>query len=356
MKKWSYIILINLFLIQLSASITLNGYPYIAYSGETKLMVGAFAFAKYTFDFQCQNEFEPEVSLLSNAIYTQKKQFLVVLVPEYNDPLWGLKYSSDIYLRLWPSEFYGIGNNTDKSVSEGFVSEQYALETTITKRMYKDFYLSAKSSLGHHRLREIEAGGIIDNMEFVGKDPSFYSGLGYKLMYSSTDNENYPTKGMRISFQQIYYHSVLGSDFDYTEHKYDFRTYSPIGDKMVFATQTDLAVNDGNTPFYNYLELGNRLRAYDSKRYIDKVRIAQRIEQRVFPFESGFSKRAGFVIFGEVGQVTPDIDQIRLSEWHWSAGFGFRFSILPNERLNTRMDFGFGSDSFNFIVNAREVF
>lgn len=345
--------------LQLRAEVLFTGYPFVAYSGETRLMVGAFAFVKHIPPPRSEDADSNEYSLLSNMIFSQNKQFLVVFVPEYKAPEYGLRISSDIYLKLWPDNYFGVGNFTNSEDAEAFTSNLYAAESTISKQVYKQFYLSLRSSQGFHELTKVVADGYLENADLPGKENSIYSGLGYNLRFDTTNSVNYPTRGVLYKFQQIFYHPSLGSDFQYTEHKLDLQNYLSLGDKIVLASQSDFVCNSGKAeeiPFFNYLELGNRLRAYESKRFTDKVRIAQRIEQRVFPWQDGFRKRLGFVVFGEVGQVASEVKDIRLSDWHWSAGFGLRFSILPQEKLNLRMDFGFGDDSFNFIVNAREAF
>ncbi len=351
MKKPIYIIAILILVLcsaKLSADFNFAGYPYGAYSLETKLMLGAFAFV--------QNTEDPELSLLTNTIYTQNHQFLVVLVPEYYEPKTQIKFSSEAYLKLWPDTFYGIGNFTDKDVQEPYTSEIYVNNITISRQVYTNIFVSFKAGQGYHSIRKSVSDGLLQSSDLLGKENSFFSGIGYSLSYDTTDNPNYPTRGVRYNFQHVFYREEFLSDLNYVEHRYDLRNFISLTPKIVLASQTDLAFNTGEVPFYSYLELGNRLRAYDSKRYIDKARIAQRLEQRVFPFDEGFYKRVGFVVFGEAGQVASSYEKIRLTDWHWSTGFGFRFSILPDERLNLRMDIGFGDDSFNFIVNAREVF
>lgn len=331
-----------------------TAYPYLAYSKETGAMAGGFAFWKI--EDRNPNIPQSSTSILTNALFSQKKQFLIAMIPEYKNEDIGLKISSDIYLKYWPDDFYGTGNFTEADASERFTSKRYAAETGITKDIFKDLQISLRLSQGYHRYTKSIDEGLLENTDLPGKEESFYSGAGLTLEYNTTDSSNYPTRGVNYRIQQIHYKDFLGSDFEYRETKYDMRHYFPLGTKIVLAAQTDLVINSGNVPLYNYLELGNRLRAYDSMRFIDKSRIAQRLEQRVFPWEEGFAKRLGFVIFAESGQVMPDVKDINFKDWHWSAGAGIRFSILPLEKLNLRMDIGFGDDSLNFMINAREVF
>lgn len=348
------IILVQLSLYPLLAQNSFSAYPYFAYSGETKLMVGAFSFFRHELDAPVLDQEGRSFSILANTIYSQKKQFLFVIVPQYRSEDWKLSWTME--LRDWPDSFYGIGNATDADDAEDFTARRIALESQITRDLGRDFELSLRLDQGWHKVRKSVDGALLQSSDIIGKEPSVYSGVGYGLADDSTDAANYPERGLKLEFRQLFYDDAFGSDFNYSESRYDLRAYFKNTSKSVLAVQSDLVSHNGDTPFYNYPELGKQLRAYDSKRFIDETRISQRLEQRVFPFEGKFSRRLGFVVFAETGQVAQQLQDIRFKDWHYSFGGGLRFSIVPSERLNLRADFGFGEDSVNFMVNAREVF
>jgi hypothetical protein len=338
----------------LSAQLTLSGYPYLAYSSETRWMGGAFTFTRYDFSKPFTEPNPHRISLLGNTIYSQNKQFMLALIPSYE--LGAFSLDSSMQFSSWPDTFYGTGNFTAPDEWEAFTSSYYATETSLSYRLGRSLSASLQMDLGLHKLKEVEESGMLENAQIPGKEDAVHSGIGASLRFDSSDGGFYPTRGLKFELKQLWYEADLGSDHTWQKNLYDFRLYVPLSSKSVFATQSDLELNRGDVPFYRYPELGNRLRAYDSKRFIDKVRISQRVENRLFPFEDGAWTRLGFVLFAETGQVAPELQDIALKDWHLSLGGGIRFSILPKERLNLRADFGFGSDSFNFIINAREVF
>lgn len=338
----------------LIAQITFTGYPFIAYSGETGLMGGGFSYFRYQLEEPILNQGGKSISLLNNTMYTQKHQFLLVLLPQYRGEDWDL--SATMIFQDWPDTFYGTGNATSANDAEAFTSRLYAVESKLSRSLGRNLDLSLRLSQGRHSVRKSVMGGFMQGSDLPGFEPTTYSGAGYAIGFDSTDKSYYPTSGYKLELAQLFFLDALGSDYDYTESRYDFRAYLPTGAKSLIALQSDLVTHHGAMPYFNYAELGSRLRAYGSKRFIDKVRVAQRAEHRIFPFEGGFSRRLGFVLFAETGQVAPALRDISLKDWHYSVGGGLRFSILPDEKLNLRMDIGFGDDSVNFIVNAREVF
>ena len=62
--------------------------------------------------------------------------------------------------------------------------------------------------------------------------------------------------------------------------------------------------------------------------------------------------RHGFVVWGGLGSVAPDIT--KMTDWLPNGGFGYRFEVQP--RLNVRVDMGFGDDSRAFYFNFQEAF
>ncbi|MDD3104263.1 MAG: hypothetical protein PHY24_08635 [Candidatus Cloacimonetes bacterium] len=78
MKRLTLILLILSWAIA-QAKINFTAYPYLAYSSETKLMVGAFSVFQYDL---INPELEAETlefDLLANTIYSLNKQFLFVI-------------------------------------------------------------------------------------------------------------------------------------------------------------------------------------------------------------------------------------------------------------------------------------
>lgn len=353
-SAFATLFLLAITLIPLAAQLTFTAYPYLAYSSETRAMAGAFSFVRYDFADPQTGTSPNRISLLGNTIFSQNHQFLLALIPRYE--YGAFMIDSSMEFSLWPDTFYGIGNSTDHDISESFTSGNYATETSLRYRLGQSLIASVQMDLGWHELRKTVDAGMLETMELVGKEDARHSGIGASLSFDSSGGSYYPEKGMRFELKQIWYEDALGSDFTWQKHLYDWRIYIPMGKKNVLAFQSDLEQNKGEVPYYRYPELGRRLRAYDSRRFVDKLRISQRIEHRSFPFEDGLARRLGFVLFAETGQVAPDFQEIALKDWHVSVGGGIRFSILPQERLNLRADLGFGKDSINLIINAREVF
>ena len=69
-----------------------------------------------------------------------------------------------------------------------------------------------------------------------------------------------------------------------------------------------------------------------------------------------FWDRWGLVGFLGLGNVTPSFTSPKLGDLKKTVGMGIRFLALPKERVNIRIDFGFGTQRPGFYFNIREAF
>jgi hypothetical protein len=342
--------------------------PFMAYSNETRLMGGGFLNYQKTLPSSKTND---ELSLASLVIYSARHQFQFLLMPKYS-----LRNESQVLMlnlkgRHWPDTFWGIGNETPDSTEEKYTQEEFQLGLNLEQLVYKKLYLTGHIDYRIENILNKEANGILANENIVGNDTgNHYLGKGLGLRWKSTDSNYYPTRGFNNSLSFLNYTSpenVISSDGSFDIFTFDANYYTSPIQGWVIATQTSFVNTENNIPFSFLPELGSKLRAYNSKRYIDKALIAQRLEQRVFPadfrfmqekgyLQSKFWKKSGMVVFVEAGQVASHTKQFNLNRNHYSYGLGLRYSIIPQERLNLRMDFGFGKDTMNFIVQGTEAF
>ena len=357
------------------ATTNISGFPVIAYSNETSLMGGGFIVWNKEF---LQEQRKASNTLIGNVLLTAKSQYLAFILPQFTRDDGDLQYGADLIARRWSDNFWGIGNNTLEQDKEAFGWEEYRLGLSGKYLIWKNLYPGIELDFRFGDLFKETAGGALASGTILGSKPAFYLGRGASLSWDNTNAKYYPHKGIKYELRFTDYATLNNQDDDLGELKEylhsDFSKLSlnlnhyinPVSG-IVLAAQTSAIIADGQVPFNFLPELGSSLRAYDSKRYIDKTMLAQRLEPRIIPSElpflqergilqSKFWRRTGLVFFTEFGQIAPDISQAKWERNHWSNGWGLRYTILPQDKLNLRMDFGWGQDTFNFIFQAREVF
>jgi hemolysin activation/secretion protein len=109
----------------------------------------------------------------------------------------------------------------------------------------------------------------------------------------------------------------------------------------------------GNVPFRYLSALGGTdiMRGYYAGRYRDKNLIALQSEFR-FPLFWRF----GMVVFASIGEVSDKILVYRFKTVKYGIGTGLRFALKPHEKLNLRIDFGWGNQSFASYLTVTEAF
>jgi outer membrane protein assembly factor BamA len=145
----------------------------------------------------------------------------------------------------------------------------------------------------------------------------------------------------------------LGSTFHYTNINLEYRQYFEWKKNHILAFQGIVNLNFGEVPFLDMARLGSEgiLRGYASNRYRDHHMIGLQAEAR-FPVY----KRLGMVVFGGVGDVFNELNDLNLRHLKFSLGTGLRFTINPAERLNFRMDYGIGRRSSAYYIMVTEAF
>ena len=66
--------------------------------------------------------------------------------------------------------------------------------------------------------------------------------------------------------------------------------------------------------------------------------------------------RFGLVGFLGFGDVSSDVKDFALSDLKHSLGFGLRYFLNPEEKLNIRLDLAYGKDSSGFYITLFEAF
>lgn len=97
----------------------------------------------------------------------------------------------------------------------------------------------------------------------------------------------------------------------------------------------------GETPFYKLPAVGGpkNMRGYYAGRYRDNVFAMIQLEYRQFVWW-----KFGFVAFAGFGNVADHILNFTFDHMKYSYGFGLRFRFNEEQKVNLRMDMGFGND------------
>lgn len=325
--------------------------PFVYYTPETEFAFGVGGFYYFRESDTLINQRASRINL--SFTYTTKKQFLVELVPFlYID---NEKYYVEMNLSAgkFPYNFYGVGNNTSEDDEESYTNVFYKAQINFQKK-FSDYYRAGiYIDYLNSEFTEVKTGGILDRGNITGSNGGTKLGVGLILSFDDRDNVNYTSTGGFYDARFVVYNKIFGSDYNYVLYKFDFRRFFAIAQDNVLAVQLFGNLIDGEPSFESMSLLGGMyvMRGYYQGRFRDKNLLAAQTEYRLPLFW-----RVGLTGFIGVGGIAGKIADFSLNNLKYSAGFGLRFMMDKDEKLNLRMDYGFGNNSTALYFTVSEAF
>ena len=315
----------------------LNVFPYVFYTPETKLAFGAGGI--FVFYTGMERTLNPSKITFSGH-YTTNKQYKLSLNNVY------YAFSNKLYFNLplsfgyFVDKFWGIGENTETTGQEPFSMKTFMASMTI--QIPPIAFMADRTGLildyNNTEIVEKDSNQYLINDAVHGSNGGQLLGIGTDLVWDSRDNIFFPNSGGYQYFKAIIYPGM--SDFVFASFELDVKHFWAFKPDHVFATNVYFKGVTGDTPFYQIPALGgqNRMRGFFHGRYRDNVYLMLQLEYRQY-----FWKRLGFVVFGGTGNVSDNILTYDFNTLKWSYGTGLRFLFNKKQKINLRMDVGFGS-------------
>ncbi len=322
--------------------------PILFYGNETKWGAGVssgYYFAK---------EGKGKVSNIQGTfIYTQKNQARFTLLPKFYTENRDFFYSGHLKLSYYPDKFFGIGRNTPDSLEENYISKDISLLVQRQRVLFDVMMIGFQAQWSYYKASDFQTNGQLINKAIKGSDAFFTSGLGILVTWDARDNFFYPTEGEFYKLSLMINSKLFGSHLEFSQVTLDLRNYYPIQHKHLFSLQVYGDFTWGNTPFQLLPSMGGNdiLRGYYKGRYRDNVLLAAQLEYR-FPIYKWLKG----TMFGSVGDVAKEIDEIRLKKFKASYGLGLRARVNP-ANVHIRFDIGLTRDNKPaFYFTANEAF
>ncbi len=336
------------------AKVEIAAYPSGGYANDTGFYAGGLAYLRYR-PAAFETSTPKNIFYLSSS-YSEKKQFNVFFQPviHFENGLYRLE--SELQYKKWPSDFYGIGMQADRNDFESFTPIEKSLKTSFVKKLNRSWEIALYYQVMQFEIRKKETGGILDSGTIVGSKDSITSGLGCSLRLDSRNVVSFPTNGSLFRLQINSFSPLIASDYHFTQLILDLRQYFQLNQINTIALQSYFSSLGGEVPFFQMNHLDENMRAITSHLFIDKNVFVLRAEDRIFLWESGFMQRLGLAVFAEMGEVAENIELFNLTDLQFNYGFGFRYSFFLEDRLNLRLDIGFGEVKANISIASGEVF
>lgn len=311
--------------------------PLVARSIETDWSLGAAG--SFTFRFNRNDTLTRTSNTQALVLYSLRKQFIAAVNGSTYLP--GERYILNYQLSYsyFPDKFWGLGKEAPDKNEEAYVFRQYYvymhLQRKLRDRVFAGFLYEYQRLLNE----DYQPGGLFDQLSVSGRYPYHISGAGLSLTYDSRNNAFAPDRGAFLQVFFNHFSPVFGSGFRYTNYVVDFRRFIQTYQNQVLAVQAYGFFNGGDVPLRSLASFGgsNSMRGFYDGRYRSKNQVVLQAEYRAPLFW-----RIGAVGFMGIGNVGSRVQELNFDDLKYSYGAGLRFALNKTERLNLRIDYGWG--------------
>jgi len=327
--------------------------PVVANSVETSWSFGGVM--SFTYNLKHGDTTTRTSNLQGLVLYTLKKQFLAALDGAVYFP--GEKYiiSHQLTYSAFPDKFWGLGNKTPNSNEEAYEFRQVYLRLHGQKLISNHLFIGLLYEFQQLINIDYIKNGLFDQEKILGRNGYRVSGLGLSLTYDTRNNAFAPDKGEMLQAFFNHFEPVIGSSYEYTNYVVDLRKYIKLAKEQVLATQLFGFFTTGDVPFRSLASLGgaSSMRGFYQGRFKDKDMLVLQAEYRLPLFW-----RIGAVAFSGVGDVGRHLNDFSLPNIKVSYGGGLRVALKKSEKLNLRVDYGFGNNRLarGFYLQLAEAF
>jgi outer membrane protein assembly factor BamA len=309
--------------------------PIAFYGEETNWGLGV------TSGYYFTKEGERKASNIQGTlIYTLKNQASLTFLPKFYTENRDFFYSGHLKVDYYPDKFFGIGRNTPDTLEENYTSKDISLLFQRQRVMFDVLMAGIQAQCSYYQTSELDEQGVLIKDSLTGTKSFFTSGLGFLITWDNRDNFFYPTNGEFYKISLLVNSKIFGSQLEFSRITLDFRNYYPIKYGHLISLQIYGDITWGETPFQLLPSMGGSdiLRGYYKGRYRDNVLFAAQLEYR-FPIYKWLKGS----MFGSTGDVAGEIDDLDLSEFKYTYGFGLRARVNP-ANVHIRFDVGLTQD------------
>ena len=254
-----------------------------------------------------------------------------------------------LYFYSFPADFWGIGyemgdNDANKSDMKRW---QAQAEVSFLFRVADNFYIGPMASYDYVIGKHIERPELLQGMD----QHTWNVGAGVSLVYDNRDNLTNPHRGIYLNINQMFRPGFMGNDYAFSTTAFRFDAYQRLGKGTVLAEDIGANLNFGNPSWGMMAELGgtHSMRGYYEGRYRDKHSLEATVELRQHVW-----KRNGIVVWVGAGTIFPKFSALRSKQILPNAGVGYRWEF--KNRVNVRLDYGFGKGVSAFYFGINEAF
>lgn len=308
-----------------------------------------------TFRYDPADKVAPASSLAAFLLFTENDSYVVGMGSKLylREDVWRISGGAGYgYIK---QKFYGIGTaDSDEYIS--MTSEFIMAQAQALYRVWPGVFLGPSIQYRQARYRgdDPDADRVL---KVAGLNYDYNSNTipGIVAQLDTREDQVAPRDGLLVDVKLSFSSESLGSTSSYRRLGAAFNQYLTLWDdsRHVLAWQAAVETGFGEVPFDEYPDLGGQraLRGYVKGEFTDKNMVAAQAEYRWNAW-----KRLGLTAFFGMGTVFPAWGEIDDTRWLPAGGVGLRYMVIPERRMNARLDLAWGELGFNFYFSVGEAF
>lgn len=330
---------------------SLIGLPIVYSTPETSWAFGAAGIYAFRWKNQSLESLPSQVQL--GFAYTLFNQVLLYLPYQLFFQEQKYKLYGEFGYYRYNYFFYGIGNNPPSQEEEIYDVNYPRVRLNALYQVRPYTFVGLRYWMDGYDIVGTEMDGQLSDGNITGNQGGVISGAGIVANYDTRDNIFYPTEGSFAETVLFWNTPTLGSDFEYAKWTLDATKYFQNKWEHVLAINAYAELTSDGVPFNEMALLGGnkRMRGYYQGRYRDNNMLVVQAEYR-FPLFWRF----GAAVFGGYGGVAENVTDFQLQHFKYSVGGGLRILLSKEEKINVRIDYGFGQGSQAFYLTIGEAF
>jgi len=317
------------------------------YSSDTKFGIGVVGSGLY------RPSSSDTVSPLSNvAVYadaTTSMFFKLGVRGNHIFPFDRARLHYDVNVAQIATKFWGIGYEMGRNDDNESKYKYFTSQTNVdyTWRLARNLYLGPMATIDYINARDEAKPELWEGQS----DRSLNFGLGFTIQYDNRDFLTNAFHGVFFRLDQRFNPRFLGNKRAFSLTELRLAHYRPVWHGATLAMQLHARFTYGDTPWGLLSTLGgsDNMRGYFEGRYRDKSEIDACLELRQHVW-----RRNGIALWVGAGTIFPELSALRWGHVLPNYGVGYRWEF--KQRVNVRLDLGFGRGQTGFIFSINEAF
>lgn len=320
-----------------------------AYTNDTKLSIGLLGSALYK-----SVPFDSLTPQSNASLYSQFSItgfWLVGIKGNHIGPRDSYRVDYKVNFQSFPNHFWGIGYDTECNDDNEtkYLQLSSLLEASIVWKLGTHLFLGPAVRFNYTKAKNI-AGDNIALWDNEALRTTNYA-MGFNFYYDTRDFIPNPYKGLYLAYEQRFYPRFMKNSYCFSSSELTFNYYHRLWRSAIFAGQVHALFTYGNTPWSMLATLGgsHSMRGYYEGRYRDKCAADMTLELRQHVW-----RRSSAVAWIGAGSIAPKISEFRHAKVLPNFGIGYRWEF--KNRVNVRLDFGFGKGEKGAVFSINEAF